>query len=123
MITFRHCITIAVTLGLAVPSAGAQDTTRGKAVYEACIVCHKLDPKSTDQGPTLVGVIGRRAGALDDFRYSRAIVRANIVWDESTLDAYLADPQSYIVGMRMPFGGIPDKAERADLIAYLKTLR
>jgi cytochrome c len=45
------------------------------------------------------------------------------VWDESTLDAYLADPQSYIVGMRMPFGCIPDKAERADLIAYLKTLQ
>ena len=121
--TFMRFTVIAVSLCIGILSAGAQDATRGKVVYEACIVCHKLDAKSTDQGPTLIGVIGRRSGALDDFRYSRAIVRANFVWDESTLDAYLADPQSYVVGIRMPFGGIPDKTERADLIAYLKTLR
>jgi cytochrome c len=123
VVPFRRCAAILVVMGLVVPGAQAQDAIRGKAVYEACVVCHKLEPKSNEQGPTLIRIIGRRSGALDDFRYSRAILRANIVWDEVTLDAYLADPQAYIIGMRMPFGGIADKAERADLIAFLKTLR
>ena len=120
---FRCCTATMVALGLAVLGAQAQDANKGKVVYEACIVCHKLEPKSTEQGPTLIGIVGRRSGVLDDFRFSRAIVGANIVWNEATLDAYLADPQAYIIGMRMPFGGIPDKVERADLIAFLETLR
>ena len=122
-ISLRFCAAVMAALALAAPSTHAQEAVKGEVVYEACVVCHKLQPASTEHGPTLIGIIGRRSGALDDFRYSRALTRANIVWDEATLDAYLADPQSYVVGMRMPFGGISDKTERADLIAFLKTLR
>jgi cytochrome c len=119
----RGCPPVFAALALAIASAQAQDATRGKEVYETCIVCHKLQAQSTEDGPALIGIVGRKSGALDDFRYSRAIMRASIVWDETTLDAYLADPQGYVVGMRMPFGGIADRTERADLIAFLKTLR
>jgi cytochrome c len=67
--------------------------------------------------------VGRAAGAREDFRYSRALRNARMVWDASTLDAFLADPQAFIVGTRMPFAGISDKVQRADLISYLSTLR
>jgi cytochrome c len=120
---FRYCAAAMAALALAVPGARAQDAMRGRVLYEGCAPCHKLEPSSSEQGPTLIGIIGRKAAALEDFRYSRAIMRANIVWDEATLDAYLADTQAYIAGTRMPFGGIPEKTERADLIAFLKTLR
>jgi cytochrome c len=102
--------------------AFAQDVTRGKALYEACAPCHGTGAASTELGPTLIGIAGRAAGAREDFRYSRALRNANVAWDEPTLDAFLADPQAFIVGTRMPFSGIPDKHERADLISYLRTL-
>jgi cytochrome c len=119
----RFCPAIIAALTLVASGAHAQDAVKGEAVYEACVVCHRIQAASTEHGPTLVGIIGRKSGTLDDFRYSRALMRASIVWDEATLEAYLADPQSYVVGMRMPFGGISDKTERTDLIAFLKTLR
>jgi cytochrome c2 len=121
--TIRHCAAAVTVVVLAAPGADAQDAARGKALYEACAACHKLEPASTEHGPTLIGVIGRKAGAIDDFRYSRALLRAGVVWDEVTLDAYLAEPQGFIAGTRMPFSGIPERIERADLIAYLTTLR
>ena len=103
--------------------AFAQDVTRGKALYEACAPCHGTGVASTELGPTLIGIVGRAAGAREDFRYSRALRSVKIVWDKSTLDAFLANPQAFIVGTRMPFAGIPDKIERASLISYLRTLR
>ena len=102
--------------------AFAQDVTIGKALYEACTPCHGTGPASTELGPTLIGIVGRAAGAREDFRYSRALRSAKVVWDESTLDAFLADPQAFIAGTRMPFAGIPDKTERTNLISYLRTL-
>jgi cytochrome c len=102
--------------------AFAQDVTSGKALYEACTPCHGTGATSSELGPTLVGIVGRTAGAREDFRYSRALRNAKIVWNEPTLDGFLADPQGFIVGTRMPFAGIPDKIERANLISYLRTL-
>lgn len=102
--------------------AFAQDVTHGKALYEACAPCHGTAAASTELGPTLIGIIGRTAGAREDFRYSRALRNAKIVWNEPALDAFITDPQAFIVGTRMPFAGISDKSERADLISYLRTL-
>ena len=119
----RAWVTGLLTFALTAVGADAQDAARGKAHFETCIVCHKLDPASSERGPSLIGIIGRRAGSLTDFRYSRAMQRADVVWSEETLDAYLAAPQASLPGTRMPFSGIVDKTERADVIAYLKTLR
>jgi len=108
---------------LAPLGALAQDAARGRVLFEMCAACHKLEPNSTEYGPSLIGIIGRKAAVLRDFSYSRALLRTNIVWDDGRLDIYLADPQAFISGTRMPFSGIANKTERADLIAYLKTLR
>lgn len=107
----------------AAAEAVAQDAVTGKALYEVCAACHKLEAASSELGPSLIGIVGRRAGTRDDFRYSRALMRARFVWDEAALDGFLADPQAFITGTRMPFAGIPDKTGRTNLISYLGTLR
>jgi cytochrome c len=98
----------------------AADAGKGKTVYEACAACHTEKPDAL--GPSLQGVIGRTAGARDDYRYSNAMKRANIVWDEANLKAYILDPQAKIPGNRMPFGGLP-ATDVDDVIAYLATLK
>ena len=71
----------------------------------------------------LKGVVGRKSAALDDFRYSNPMKRANLVWDAANLRAYLIDPQSKVKGNRMPFGGVADPAEADDLVAYLESYK
>jgi cytochrome c len=95
------------------------DPSKGKVIFEQCAACHGLDETKTD-GPSLKGVFGRKAGSRDDYRYSAAMTRSDVVWDAATLDAYIANPQDYIKGNRMSFAGVRDKSDRDDLIAYLE---
>jgi cytochrome c len=102
--------------------AASQDVDAGKQVYAQCSACHSIDG-SNGVGPNLNGVIGRKAGSVAGFRYSRAMKGASIVWDDKTLDAYIADPQKVIPGNVMPFAGIADAKQRADVVAYLQALK
>jgi cytochrome c2 len=95
------------------------DVDRGKVVFEQCAACHSVDGSGDYDGPSLKGVIGRKAGSLEDYRYSAAMKRSDVTWDAATLDTYVTDPQAFIPGNRMAFAGIADKAERDDLLAYL----
>jgi cytochrome c len=101
------------------PLARAADPEKGKLVFEQCAACHSLGDPGDYDGPMLKGVIGRRAGSLEDYRYSAAMKRSDVTWDATTLDKYVADPQAFIPGNRMAFAGISDKAERDNLIAFL----
>jgi cytochrome c len=108
-------------LAEAASPALAADAIRGEALYNSrCVACHSLDANRV--GPKHRGVFGRKAGSLPDFSYSRAVEGAGVVWDDATLDRWLADPQAFIPGQRMNFR-VADPTDRADLIAYLKTLR
>jgi cytochrome c len=104
---------------IAVAPAAAADVEHGKALYQACIACHTEKPDAL--GPSLKGVFGRKAAALDDFRYSNPMKRADLVWDEENLRAYIADPQTKVKGNRMPFGGLRQPQDIDDVVAYLKT--
>jgi cytochrome c2 len=95
------------------------DVEKGKVAFEECAACHSLDGSGKDDGPTLKGVIGRKAGSLEDFRYSAAMKRSDVTWDAATLDKYITDPQAFIPGNRMAFAGMTDQSQRDDLIAYL----
>ena len=106
----------------AVTAAPAQDAIAGKAAFAACSACHSVDG-SNGAGPSLQGVVGRKAGAFAGFRYSRAMKEAGTTWDAASLDAYIADPQKAMPGNVMPFSGIPDAKVRADIVAYLSTLK
>jgi cytochrome c len=111
----------ALVLALSVAPALAADPAHGKSLFEACFACH--NERSDAVGPSLKGVVGRKSGVLEDFRYSNAMKRANLVWDEDNLRAYIQDPQGKVKGNRMPYGGLNNPADIDDVIAYLKTLR
>jgi cytochrome c len=101
--------------------AAAADASHGKALYQACMACHSEKPAAI--GPSLKGVVGRKAAALEDFRYSGPMRRANLTWDDANLRAYILDPQATVQGNRMPFGGLRDPSDADDVLAYLKTLQ
>jgi len=102
--------------------ASAQDVAAGKQVYAQCAACHSIDG-SHGVGPSLQGVIGRQAGSAPGFRFSRAMKGAGYPWDAKTLDAYIANPQGAVPGNVMPYAGLADARQRADLIAYLASLK
>jgi cytochrome c len=95
------------------------DAARGEARFQDCAACHKLEAGANNVGPSLHGIFTRKAGELPDFRYSPALKRSGIVWTPETLDAFLTNPQALVPGNRMPYAGMADAGNRADLIAYL----
>jgi len=115
-------LTIAVFAlsSLLAPAFADGDATRGEAHFKECTACHKLAAGANEVGPSLHGLFSRKAGELTDFRYSPAMKRSGVTWTAESIDKYLTDPQAFIPGNRMPFAGISNAADRADLIAYLQ---
>ena len=101
--------------------ARAADAGHGEKLFVDCASCHTVGAANDTVGPGLKGLFGRKAGSMEDYRYSPAMKRSNITWNAQTLDAYLADPQKSVPGNRMPYSGLPNASDRADLIAYLQT--
>ncbi len=101
---------------LAFPALAA-DARRGEAIYSRCVACHAIEHDRT--GPRHCGVLGRRAAAVPDFPYSPAMKRSGLVWDEKTLDRFLASPMQVVPGTSMGYAGVDDSRDRADLIAFL----
>ncbi len=117
----RLPVVCAFALAVAVGPARADgDAARGEKKFEECATCHSLAEGQNGVGPSLHGLFGRRAAEIADFRYSAPMKRSGIIWTAKTLDAFVADPQKVVVGNRMPYAGLPDPGDRADLIAYLE---
>ncbi|MBI3433013.1 MAG: cytochrome c family protein [Hydrogenophilales bacterium] len=106
---------MAATVALAMPPG---DPKAGEAIYSRCLACHALAYDRT--GPRHCGLFGRRAGGVSGFAYSDAMRHSNIVWNEVTLNRFLANPLKTVPGTSMGYAGVKDDKERADLIAYLK---
>ena len=118
-----HTITQGMTTALAQPAPVAAtiyggDPVAGRLVFRKCQACHSLEPGKNILGPSLAGIIGRKAGAEPGYYYSPAMKQADIVWDAKTLDAYLTDPQKVVPGNKMPFPGLKTEHDRADVIAF-----
>ncbi|WP_343051181.1 c-type cytochrome [Pseudaquabacterium terrae] len=114
----RRAAALAAAALVSSTASGAPDVLKGEQVYARCMACHAL---AFDRvGPRHCGLIGRRAGSVPGFDYSAAMKRSKIVWDEKTLDRFLAGPLKMVPGSTMTYDGISDRRERADLIAYLK---
>jgi cytochrome c len=96
------------------------DAARGEKRFEECATCHTVERGLNNVGPSLFGLIGRKAGEIAEFRYSPALKKSGLTWTPQTLDTFIADPQKQVPGNRMPFAGMPDAGDRADLIAYLQ---
>ncbi|MDP3749561.1 MAG: c-type cytochrome [Phenylobacterium sp.] len=110
-------MTAAVSLPLA---ARAQARPGAEGAFGRCAICHSTRAGAGPSiGPNLAGLLGRKVGSAPGFTYSRAMAKADFVWDKARLDAFLRAPQTVVRGNRMAFGGISDAATRADLVAYL----
>jgi cytochrome c2 len=96
------------------------DVARGEKRFDECVTCHSLKEGVNGVGPSLHAVFGRKAGGLDDFRYSPAMKRSGLTWTPQALATFIADPQKAVPNNRMPFAGVPEAADRDDLIAYLE---
>jgi cytochrome c len=112
----------------AVPSARAADAdgdpALGKAIFQhICQNCHSNEIGVNKVGPSLWAVVGREPGKVPGFEYSDAMKANTAAWTASSLDAYLADPRGDIHGVKMFFRGLPEPKDRADVIAYLETLK
>jgi cytochrome c len=119
----RHILFLAaVCLAIACPAAqGAEDVAAGaKLFHERCTACHSANP-TRKPGPELSNVFGRPAGSVATYHYSDALKSAHLVWNETTLDRWLASPPTFIPGVNMQ-AFVADPADRKNLIAYLRSL-
>ncbi len=104
-------------------AASAADANAGKKVFYKCAICHTAVKGRNSIGPSLFDVVGRHSASLPGYTYSDALKAANKTWDEKTLDAWLTSPQKYVPGTKMSFSGLSNPDDRANVIAYLATLK
>jgi cytochrome c len=102
----------------------AGDAEKGKQVFKKCGMCHQIGPDAKSLvGPPLTSVVGRKAASVPDFTYSpglKKLADSGLTWTDANLDKYLTDPKAMVPGSPMALA-LPDTADRADVIAYLKT--
>ena len=112
---------LAVLLPVAAPAA---DEELELAFNDHCRECHSFLKGDNRLGPTLYGVVGRKAGALPNYAYTDSLKSAGVTWDEATLDKWIADPEAVIPdnGMSPPYPGVADAAIRKRIIAFLKEI-
>lgn len=111
---------LAAAMVAAMPvAASAADAEAGKTVFNKCKACHQFGKNAV--GPDLKGVVGRKAGSLEGYKFSEAMVNSGKTWDEATLTEYLKDPKKSVPGNKMVFMGLKDDADVANVIEYLKT--
>lgn len=121
--TPSSCLKVAIIPALMFLSgtAAAQDAEAGKKVFNQCQACHVANQPTNRVGPHLVGLFGRQAGAVDGYKYSDALKKSGVTWDEETLVKYLKDPKGFIPGNKMAFAGVRKDEDLKNLVAYLKS--
>jgi cytochrome c2 len=127
----RHILSITTSITIAAlaltgatAAHAAGDPAKGKATFAQCAACHKTDASPANTiGPNLWKVVGRKAGTRPGYAYSPAMKADGRTWTEAALDLYLAAPAKAVPGNKMPFAGLKAPADRANVIAYLRTLK
>ena len=107
----------------AVPAHAEGDAAAGEKVFAKCKACHEVEKGVNKVGPTLKGVVGRKAASVEGYKYSEAMLAKGaegVVWDEATLTAYLPDPKGFVPKTKMAFAGLKKPEDVANVIAYLK---
>jgi cytochrome c len=130
MENFSGLAIIALAAGLLVPHSAiaAGDVAKGEATYKKqCLICHDTVAAKHKVGPSLHGVYGRKAGTVDGYTNYRGLKNADWTWDDSSLDAYLADPPAFTKSKNGQAGSmvfkLANQQDREDVIAFMKTLK
>jgi cytochrome c len=123
--SFRTLIVASLAVAFAASAAeAAGNAANGAGVFDRCAICHSNSKGAPAKiGPNLFGIAGRKAATQADFSYSAALKASGITWSNDKLDAWIASPGQLVPGNRMSFAGIANAQQRADLVAYLDTLR
>ena len=112
-----------ISVAISTQAFAGGDAAAGKIVYKKCTACHSADKEQNRVGPHQVGIIGRKAGSVEGFKYSAAMLakgQEGLIWDEAAITAYMKDPKGFVPGNKMAFSGLKDDQQIANLIAYLK---
>ena len=92
----------------------------GKKVFKQCAACHSISKGGSNKiGPALWGVIGRKAGAVDDYKYSKAMSELGKNWNFTSMNSFLIKPKDYVTGTKMAYAGLKKEKDRASIILYL----
>lgn len=123
MKTIRFAVVALAAMGASAAWAG--DAKKGANIFaEECGDCHSLTSGKNKKGPSLNGVLGRKAGSIGEFSgYSDAMRQAGIVWSPEKIDAYIAQPRKVVPGGKMKYDGLDDAGARSDVIAYLMSIK
>lgn len=123
MNTLKTALVLGIA-AIAASTAQAADPAKGKSVFQRCAICHRVEKNGGNGlGPNLFGIVGRKAGTVADFSYSAAMKNSGIVWSTDKLTAYVEHPAAVVPGNKMAFAGVTDAVQRADVVAYLATLK
>ena len=109
-----------ITFILIFSIANAGDPVKGKKVFMKCVACHSLQEGKNKMGPPLNNLLGRKAGSVEGYKYSKAMKNSGVVWNEESLDKFLTKPRKFIPKTKMSFRGIKKKSLRDDLISFFK---
>lgn len=115
-------IAAAISVGaLSAPAMAAGDAAKGAIVFNQCKACHVVDKGVNRVGPSLHGVVGRKAGTVAGYKYSKANKESGLLWTVAQLNTYLEAPQKVVKGTKMAFAGLKKPEDRANVIAFLAT--
>jgi cytochrome c len=118
----RNRFSFLAIVALTTIQAGASTAADGQQAFNnSCRTCHTIKQGDNRLGPSLSGVVGRKAGTVSGYRFSAAMENSGVIWDETSLDKFIAEPEAVINGNAMkPYGGLSDAAQRKAIIDYLK---
>ena len=98
------------------------DLAHGQKVFKKCTACHQIAADGKNMiGPNLWSVIGRTAGSVNDYKYSKAMIAYGKEWTFEEMNSYLIKPQAYIKGTKMAFAGLRKEKDRASVILYMNS--
>jgi cytochrome c len=117
----RLLVGCTVLLFASISTTMGGNSHRGQLLFVSCSACHNSDENAT--GPSLTGVLGRKAASIVNFHYSTKLTQSGIVWTPEALKKFIADPQGLIPGNRMAFAGVADATDVDDIVAYLEMLK